>query len=277
MKSHFTIDQKFKWSNLSHHRNRLTNKYEPLQPYLLAELAKCFEANTFIDVGANIGFYSIFLADEIKAASVLAFEPMPAPFAELRRNIELNDLVQNIQAFQVAISNERGSAEMEVISELSGANALASSTIHNGKTHTRLESVQTAPLSDFAKRSKSIAMKIDVEGHERQVISGARSVLAESQCIIQIEDYQNEVAADLSRIGYKKILSAGPDHYFSNQREADAMARKAFEAAATRFIEDHKAKPAHSHNGKIRRKVFSGVTLEFSQGFSNKVRRLVGR
>ena len=92
MEAHHTLDKKFIWSHPSQHRNRLTNKYEPLQPYILAELAKAFKAKTFIDVGANIGFYSIVMAEEINAENVLAFETMPAPFEELQKNIEANGL-----------------------------------------------------------------------------------------------------------------------------------------------------------------------------------------
>src|SRR5260370_38917074 len=59
----------------------------------------------FIDVGANIGYFTILFSRSAKA--VYAFEPVPSVFSSLSRNISLNNL-QNVRALQYAVSKERG-------------------------------------------------------------------------------------------------------------------------------------------------------------------------
>lgn len=275
MTNHKTLDQAFKWSKHSHTRNKLTNSYEPLQPYLFGELAKSLEMRALVGIGANIGFYSIVLADYMQAEKVFAFEPMPGPFAELTENIVLNSLTHKIKSVQVALSDERGKAEIAVISEFSGANALTSSTIHRDKKPIRLQIVETEKLDNIINSTgESIAIKIDVEGHERTVIQGARNVLQENCCLIQIEDYMGGVAAELLKLGYERIFSAGPDHYFTNYAGANQVIKPALEAAVSKYIQNHKATPAESEKGRIRRRIFPGVTIELSQAVSRKVRKL---
>lgn len=278
MTDHYTLDQAFYWSAPSRSRNNMTNMYEPLQPYLLSEMANALGMKIFIDIGANIGLYSIILTEEIKAEKVLAFEPMPGPFCELNKNIELNNLSNKIHPFNIALSDERGSAQISVISEFSGANALTKSTIHSEKTPIRFDTVETGKLDDFIKSAgEYIAIKIDVEGHEKQVIDGACTVLRSNYCLIQLEDYEGTVASELFEIGYKLIFRAGPDYYFTNHVEVDDIIMPALESAITRYIVNHKARPIQRENVRIRRKIFPGLTIELSQALSNQLRRLVNR
>jgi len=45
----------FTWTKTGKQRIAILEKYEPLQPFLFSELSKLIEAETFIDIGANIG------------------------------------------------------------------------------------------------------------------------------------------------------------------------------------------------------------------------------
>ena len=128
-----TPDNKFSWSLASLQRNKLTNQYEPLQPYVLAELSRSCNAKVFLDVGANIGFYSVFLADELGLKKVYAYEPMPAAFDQLIENIKLNEQENIIQPVKCALSSEVGQTEMYIFGELSGANAIGVTSIHSDK------------------------------------------------------------------------------------------------------------------------------------------------
>ncbi len=71
-------------------------------------LPKLKDKNTFWDIGANIGFYSILAAKEMNPkCKIFAFEPEPNTFNILKKNIELNQ-AQNISAFEFALGNTNG-------------------------------------------------------------------------------------------------------------------------------------------------------------------------
>ena len=61
--------------------------------------------NLFVDIGANIGVYSILAAS--KKAKVIAVEPVPSTFEMLKKNIILNDFQDLIEPLNIAISNKK--------------------------------------------------------------------------------------------------------------------------------------------------------------------------
>jgi len=68
---------------------------------------------TVIDIGANIGMFSVYAAVVGKAARVFCYEPFPDSFALLRRNVERNRL-QAVRSFQLAIAGTRERRTMQV-------------------------------------------------------------------------------------------------------------------------------------------------------------------
>lgn len=66
---------------------------------------------TYLDVGANIGLFSIYLRDHCPAARIVAFEPMPAVFAPLAANMAA--LAPPAQAVQLALGAQAGWAEFD--------------------------------------------------------------------------------------------------------------------------------------------------------------------
>ena len=64
---------------------------------------------------------------------------------------------------------------------------------------------------------KRIAIKIDVEGHEVNVINGALKLLSENDCVLQVECFTAvpELEGILRAIGYKRKNSISGDHYFA--------------------------------------------------------------
>ena len=66
-----------------------------------------------IDVGANIGVYSLYAATVNNSVSVFAVEPVPDTFQELNANIELNGITDQIFIFMVALSYKSGSGTLK--------------------------------------------------------------------------------------------------------------------------------------------------------------------
>jgi FkbM family methyltransferase len=131
--------------------------------------------DTFVDVGANVGLYSIWVSGAT-GARTLAMEPVPSTFELLRKNIRLNDLDALIEPLRIAVGEH--SAEVLMTSQYGGMNrVLQGSGMADvaGALRTSL-----APLDDILDGRCPVAMKIDVEGFELQVLRGAASTLRDS-------------------------------------------------------------------------------------------------
>lgn len=205
------------WTEASERRNRLTSKYEPIQPFVLVALARRLGCDAFIDVGANIGFYSILMALSGTVREVHAFEASNGAFGELKANIAMNALI-NTRAHHMAVSDRSGEVDLLVQDPLSGINAVRDTTFHNPTLYSRTEKVGATTLDDFFNWSKRhLAIKIDVEGHEPNVIRGATRLLAHNTCVLQLECYGPALARvteQLGTLGYHQLIALGHDIYF---------------------------------------------------------------
>lgn len=230
-----------KWTRASHGRNYLTRRYEPLQPYLLSRLARHCECDTFLDVGANIGLYSMLFAASNEDMSVHAYEPSPTTFEELKHNIALNGLVR-IQANRVAVSDRPGKVDFGVVHELSGANSVVDTSIHRSDTftkHLKVDAVRLDDQLDFTGRR--ICVKIDVEGHELCVLNGMRRLLHSNQVIIQVEFYPAEddpLRSSLADAGLVELFAIRTDRYFASREMAPSHEQvvRIFEEATADLI-----------------------------------------
>ena len=75
--------------------------------------------DVLVDIGANVGMYSIWSA-RTRGVRVFAFEPEAQNFALLNRNIVANDLTQRVKAFCLGLSNDTGYGELYLSSSLLG-------------------------------------------------------------------------------------------------------------------------------------------------------------
>lgn len=126
------------------------------------------DGDTFVDVGANVGFYSRTvsrLARLTGSLPVYAFEPNPDTFMRLTR-----DLPVNVKAEQIAISDRNGKLEF-IEGSVSHVFAVTSPSAFRPATQT--VSVACRRLDECEIDGDSLVVKIDVEGHEREVLAGA--------------------------------------------------------------------------------------------------------
>jgi len=268
----------FRWTNVSARRNRLTMEYEPLQPLVLFALAESAACGTFIDVGANIGAYSLFATLVPTVERVVAFEANPDTVNELQKNVLLNDLGRKVEVQAKAVSNAHGTVTFGVVSKFSGANSVVDTSIHDASTfHSQVE-IEAITLDSMFSEAlpHPLCIKIDVEGHESQVIDGARAMLNANKAVIQLEGYDSFGGSHiqtLEGLGYWKLTSVGPDQYFSN---IDALADPAimvgvYERAAAELV-------AYNHRNKavmVKRGDFAvqltGRTGDFARNLAKRV------
>ena len=138
---------------------------------------------TFYDVGANIGIYSLFVANMYPNSKVLSFEPEALNFSSLCRNINLNNL-DNVNPYQIGLSNEAGFVNLHVAIMESGA---AGAQIGHNSKHVKSKSVfkqclYCSSIDDLVFNNNMdfpTYIKIDVDGHESQILDGSKKVLSD--------------------------------------------------------------------------------------------------
>ena len=129
---------------------------------------------TVVDVGANIGYYTLLAAGAVgQAGMVFAFEPSSSNFALLQRNVAMNGC-QNVILVNKALGARSGVAELHL-----GASQ-QHSLFRDSVRHSGSERVEVTSLDDFMGGlgwPVVDVIKIDVEGAEPAVIDGMRMAL----------------------------------------------------------------------------------------------------
>ena len=140
----------------------------------------------FIDIGANVGYYSLLAAQMITTGRVYSFEPVSATYKKLLQNISLNDF-SSIYCEQVAISNFTGQATVFLSAdENTGMSGLQSAKNFSGKT----EIINCITLDEAQVNfniPKIDLIKIDVEGSEVTVLKGMEQIINRYKPILLIE------------------------------------------------------------------------------------------
>ena len=175
--------------------------------------------DTFIDIGANIGSFTLFFSQHTKLQRLYAFEPDPGNHAQLVANIWLNEQRQRIQPFEMALSDESGMAVLyrpkgRQSDEFLKYNMGTSGLDRYPRRHDNSEKIEVAKrrLDDVLNLSgNTIAIKIDVEGHEYSVLKGMQDLLRNNECglIMEVwsrnEDNSRAVNALLAGLGYTRV------------------------------------------------------------------------
>ena len=141
-----------------------------------------------MDAGAFIGLHSLFLAKACHC-TVYAFEPQPTVFGLLSQNIAQNKLEEVILPTCVMLSNESGIAKMAVPKSYNawtnpGGLGIVDASFSNPDL--RVISVPKATLDSFSLENVSL-MKVDVEGHEMEVLAGAAGLIWSCRPVMVVE------------------------------------------------------------------------------------------
>jgi FkbM family methyltransferase len=165
---------------------------------ILATLALVIEPeDTFVDVGANIGFYSAVLA---RAGGIFprmkfyAFEPHPDTVKRLRATLEN----RNVEIHSCALSDRAGELEFRE----GGGSWTFGAVDPASPFQTRARSIRVSArrLDDVSIEGDSIILKIDVENHEAEVLRGAEHLLASGRVkAVYIDGYSDSGIPDALR------------------------------------------------------------------------------
>ena len=179
----------------------LEGRYENSSLILVEEFIKNKLSNakdkTALDIGANIGNHSIFFAKQFKY--VYAFEPNPCTFEVLKINCNYAAEHKNVVPLNFALSDKEGSLPFHI----NPANMGGSSIVDENKASIEVSIEINAKILDHLNELKdaSIALiKIDVEGHELNVLKGARAIILKNMPAILFEQHASEIVDGSSKV-----------------------------------------------------------------------------
>jgi FkbM family methyltransferase len=159
------------------------------------------ENGIFFDIGANNGFYTFNAEKFIPPQHIYAFEPIP----EL--HFRLVKMFGKSNIHKLALSDSIGVHNFKIPTigkdEYKSRGKLNTEYIERGETRCRTIEVRTSTLDSFVIENKVKAIdfiKIDVEGHELQVITGGQEALKKLRPVLQIEIEQRHFKEDIKEI-----------------------------------------------------------------------------
>lgn len=141
---------------------------------------------TYIDIGANVGLTTIPVANN-PAVKCIAIEPEPRNFANLKANISLNCPHGNVELHQVAIFDKPGALRFEIAPGNFGDHRVRIGDAPGALREEQRPCIEVAgkPLCDVVgKVGSPLAIKIDTQGAEPFVVSGARDILTRAGLLV---------------------------------------------------------------------------------------------
>ncbi len=180
--------------------------YEPAE--LSAVLEGVRPGTTFIDVGANVGYFTLAAAYARPGADVHAVEPIPDNAARLDAHLAASDIT-NVTVHRCAAGS--GTEDLWLDATADGAFAHAVSADHRGAI--RVEQTTLNLLWTSLGKPVVSAIKVDVEGAELEVLHGSTDVLARDRPVLLIEVVDQDVLRALNMLlgplGYLPLQEKG--------------------------------------------------------------------
>lgn len=149
----------------------------PSNPTLERLIGELHVGDTFLDVGANIGYYSLLASHRIGAEGVCyAFEPSPREAARLLENLVLNHC-NNVVMVSCAASDRQGAALINVTREHTGLNHLRGVVQADDRGGTPCKCAMTRVDAVVPVGNRIALAKVDAEGSELEALRGMSCLL----------------------------------------------------------------------------------------------------
>jgi len=167
--------------------NSVTHHYVATGSYEDAELnlvqANLRADSVFLDIGANVGLFSLLAARVIQTGRIFSFEPLPETHRDLLANIALNRAADRIEPLALALSDRSG--EGYITSDFHASNFLVDASAVSPKQPIALSTLDAFAAARRFERIDLI--KLDVEGCELSVLRGGLATLRRFQPMLLVE------------------------------------------------------------------------------------------
>lgn len=167
--------------------------------------------DVFVDVGANVGSYTVLAAGAV-GATTYAFEPAPETFPKLIRNVAVNGIGERVKAFPCALGAE--AARMRFTTGRDTTNRMAQSEEDSRGS----AEIDVRRLDDVLGEAVPLLVKIDVEGWESEVLAGMPRILGSpglAAILMETNDSDRHYSERGAPRAADVLLAAGfhPFHY----------------------------------------------------------------
>jgi FkbM family methyltransferase len=191
-----------------------------------------------IDAGANIGDSTLHLAKLVgPTGRVYAFEPAPFPRSRLAEHVAANNFDDRVSISPCALADHAGTATLSFSQPEVENQGMGSLVNHDNHVVTQSIEVPLQPLDTFVnemKITKIDLIKVDIQGAEPMLLSGARATLARQRPVMCMELSPLDLAASgldsselvgmLEAIGYA-VHVLGPDGTAGTVVASDSLAK----------------------------------------------------
>lgn len=182
------------------------------------------EGNVFVDIGANVGWFTLAAASKVgRTGRVLAFEPFPASFQRLQRNVALNGF-QTVTAFEMGLGDADAVAPVYAGTGNSGRTSLFPDPDQATASQIQLRRAEDV-LAETGVEGIDFC-KIDVEGAELLVLDGLGRYLRDGRIgamLIEINPMKLEQAGGSAAALYDRLVASG-FHVYDVRRPAVRLA-----------------------------------------------------
>jgi FkbM family methyltransferase len=186
----------------------------------------------FIDIGANIGSYTVLAAAHVGAFTT-AIEPVPNAYRHLVNNVLINNVMHKVNTLNLALGSSKGF--LNFTSSLDTVNHVAT------KDEKDTIQVNVAVLDELLKKDNiPTLLKIDVEGYETEVIKGATETLSKSELkaiIIELNGSGKRYGYDESKI-HETLSKAGFKACSYNPFDRRLSETETFDGHNTIYVRD---------------------------------------
>ncbi|MEL6939486.1 MAG: FkbM family methyltransferase [Cyanobacteria bacterium J06598_1] len=136
----------------------------------------------FVDVGANIGSYTVLAAAAV-GSNCVALEPVPAAYAHLLDNMSLNGVSDRVEPLNIGLGDKNTTLHFSADQDTMNHVVAPSETSENSVE------VQVKRLDEVLQGRTPTVIKIDVEGWETNVVAGAESVLSQVEPLAVLMEF----------------------------------------------------------------------------------------
>jgi FkbM family methyltransferase len=185
--------------------------YEPNYAVLINKFLS--KNGVFIDVGANMGYYSLLASKVVgKDGCIIAIEPSSRDYDRLVDNVENNDLTRLIFTYNFAVFDKAsGSVDLSIAcEERSSINTAGAEFSFKSVDKIRTENVKVISIDALSKEislSRLDVLKLDIEGYELKALQGAEQTLKKFRPVIMLGVNENSLrACGASREEVQEIL-----------------------------------------------------------------------
>lgn len=189
------------------------------------------EQDYFLDIGANIGSYTVLAAAHV-GANVISFEPVPTTYLHLLDNISINRVTDRVSALNLAVGSQKD--VLSFTNTLDTVNHVARPEEKN------VIRINVDSLDNVLEGKIPTLIKIDVEGFETEVLKGANQLLEKSglkAIIIELNGSGKRYGFNEEDI-HKSLLSYGFEPYQYQPKDRSLVKLVSFGNSNTIYIRD---------------------------------------